>query len=575
MIRSNKIRFNLLALVLLGLVSSAAAQDNEPDELSGSQRARLSQLRLLTRHLNFEQKCDALAQAIREQVFPDETGNNEQTLMRTVRVLRQRKLPMNNRQPILVDLEDCLHLPHSEDDQESETGAKLEVIAGPPSMDQGKVEANSSMDLVKEEWRSVKDNVKDFGQDLYRVREDGSHNNKIINIPITNGGSPSKNGQAEAETSVSDDHSQVQDDIASQVTHSPSDGTTDVIREIPISGVNESGDTGSVAGSWSQSSGVGAQASASASASVNSGKYRRIINHESYSYSSSKTGQNTISHSSEYNHSSSSDDPDDDTNSDQKAEASVSPGASEKPESVVPGSKDAEQLNEAIAVIESLSSRLDAEIENLNRQVQEMEQTTRKIQEHEQGTDALVEKSRFKTMKELYERSVKREEELSKKVHKLEEELKQAQKANKKLKETEGDGDVVDKLEKVASKMSKFINPKASIWERCYKYYLALTLSEKPTKKTLKTIGMLNTGNPPINLFNENASILTSLADTLTDSTNSRAVEVGEEILTCLVNSPKTTVWTRRAEQNPQKFKPIPPIPPIPPMPPMPVSYQE
>lgn len=594
MIKSTELTMNLLVLMLIALSGLIVAGDKDEDGqlvLSPAQLVRLSELRLLTRHLNPEQKCNALANVIRDEILPEDTASsNEEILMKVIGALRQRKLPMNNKQPILADLEDCLGLDHSE--SESDANSPVQVIAGPPD---SKVDVTSEDPIqgVLDEWKSIKDNVRDYSQDLYRVK-DKSTTGSVISIPTPDDRSSVSDGDSRILVGHDTDNQNDDDDDGNSNSDSSEVDYIDEssqrlpsnIRVIKVVDGNSASSEGNESHSDSnndqqhedEASPVSVSASATASASA-SGKWSHSFNHhQSYSYSSSKTGKKTVTH--QYSHTSSSDDPPqtDGSSSEQSAESS-SESSDTDTVTEAPDMSIQDQLGEAYSVVELLSNQLDEskdQIASLYSQVKELQDMIAQSPVNKEGTEALLEKSRLKTMKELYEKSVNREEKLAKKVRELENKLEQQRKKAKKSKDDDDDDDdeKVRGLDNLAKKLSKEIDPSTNVLERCYKYFLALTMPEKPTKQSLKTIGRLRLRGFSLADFYNDARMLRPLAQELLQSSEKRAVDVGRDILQCLARPQETTTtWESKSFHYPgpyQNIRPIPDLAPIPPMPPMP-----
>lgn len=162
--------------------SGKSAQEIEDEVvLNRLDLAHLSRIRMETKQLSLERKCTIYDEELRKMLAEKGALNSRALLSQVIRVLSQRKLPFGNSQPALSDLRMCLENSPS-DKAENSTGSgsvKREVIAGPNTNRNSEVKKMSGEDHLRgaiDEFKEVKNNVKDFGQDIYLP------NNK--NLPV-------------------------------------------------------------------------------------------------------------------------------------------------------------------------------------------------------------------------------------------------------------------------------------------------------------------------------------------------------------------------------------------------------
>lgn len=184
MIELMKYSYPTILLLLAALSHQCAGQDETSSApsvddqdaiiLSRLDLARLSKIRIDTRQVPLQRKCAIYVKELRHMVGDKEAAASSDTelLNQVVRVLGKRKLPFGNTQPVPNDLLECLKAPLNEglhDDDESTS--KREVIASPPNRepltDPSLNSSQKGIERALNEFKEVKNNVKDFGQDLY------------------------------------------------------------------------------------------------------------------------------------------------------------------------------------------------------------------------------------------------------------------------------------------------------------------------------------------------------------------------------------------------------------------------
>lgn len=166
--------------------SAKSAQEIEDEVvLSRLDLAHLSKIRMETKQLPLERKCTIYDKELRKMLAEEGTLNSRALLSQVIRVLSQRKLPFGNSQPALSDLRMCLE--NSPNDKaENSTGSgsvKREVIAGPNSnknLEVKKVSGENHLRDAIDEFKEVKNNVKDFGQDIYLPKNKNLPEQKVV-----------------------------------------------------------------------------------------------------------------------------------------------------------------------------------------------------------------------------------------------------------------------------------------------------------------------------------------------------------------------------------------------------------
>lgn len=220
MIGVMKYSYPTMLLLLVALSHQCAGQketssvpsvdDQDAIILSRLDLARLSRIRIDTRQVPLQRKCAIYVKELRHMVGDKEaaaTGDSE-LLNQVVRVLGKRKLPFSNTQPVPNDLLECLKAPPNDglyDDDES--ALKREVIASPPYRepltDPNPNSSQGGIERALNEFKEVKNNVKDFGQDLYlkptadivRSHQQADNANTLANsnVPLHGDGSQKQN----------------------------------------------------------------------------------------------------------------------------------------------------------------------------------------------------------------------------------------------------------------------------------------------------------------------------------------------------------------------------------------------
>lgn len=155
-------------------------QDADEDKiiLSRLDLAQLSQVRLESRQLSMGEKCETFAQELRSMLADKAPvdGDDEKLFSLVVKVLSKRKLPFNNGQPVLGELQACLLAARNNQQNQNEETTKRSVIAGPPRYDPPAPKP-SGMQQAMSDFNGVKNNVKDFGQDLYKYPKSSVNKN--------------------------------------------------------------------------------------------------------------------------------------------------------------------------------------------------------------------------------------------------------------------------------------------------------------------------------------------------------------------------------------------------------------
>lgn len=585
---------SLLILGLVSLIGPALGESVVLTQQNGEKidvdLVRLSQVKTLTKNMNKEDKCLHYGSELREMLKDFKSLQND-IFNKLVDALRQRKLPMNNKQPVLADLEDCLGLPHSEDQTLPDLQNPVEVIAGPQETSEQAV-ANEPMKDVLNEFENVKKNVKDYGQDLYykgnKLVSEGAEKfgdmKKVFNVPVTG---PTKKPDQSSQVEVIDttDKSpaeyKTEDLVKSEVDDNEHDDDDDADEE-------SEGDRGDVeqetAESESVHQAVGSQNDLEqplsdqkvldepeAPESPRSGAtWRRTSNSRTFSYSNSYDSRKDKK-ATAYAHAESHFSHDSSDSGDQPSKASESPAVAE--DNVELSCTD--KLAEANRLIEHLSKDLDereAQLSSLNNKVDSMAKSIKQAEAERASSGYLLEKSRFNTMKELYERSVKREEDLTSKVKELESRLSEAARSGSRLqldKDSDDDDEKLDDAAKIAAKLYHQIDSGENVFNRCYKYLLAFTLPGKITKRALKTIASLSIRKPAMEDFYSQASMMSTKADALIRSGKKHAQAAGKDIRQCLsrpYSSRSSNSWVDDSVLG-SAMRPIPPMPDMPPFP--------
>lgn len=154
--------------------SNIASSQDDQDEiiLSRLDLARLSKIRIDMRQMP-DRKCAVYTKELRHMLGADKEASatgDTQFLNQVVRVLAKRKLPFGNSQPVLSDLTECLKSSSAEQSNPEDVAtSKREVIASPPDRNPlfDQTSGRENMKKVLNEFKEVRNNVKDFGQDLY------------------------------------------------------------------------------------------------------------------------------------------------------------------------------------------------------------------------------------------------------------------------------------------------------------------------------------------------------------------------------------------------------------------------
>lgn len=190
--------------------SLAAKSSQEIDDdivLSRLDLAHLSKIRMETKQATLERKCTIYDEELRKMLAEKGAISSRALLAQVVRVLSQRKLPFGNSQPALADLKECLESSQwnrAEDSVRSEATVRREVIAGPNTARKfdGSSQRATSGDKLQDaigEFKGVRNNVKDFGQDIYSPsnrnllgQNSFSPNNQKASVYGGGGGNPLK-----------------------------------------------------------------------------------------------------------------------------------------------------------------------------------------------------------------------------------------------------------------------------------------------------------------------------------------------------------------------------------------------
>ena len=165
------IRFALaavLAVVVVGGVPDQipATQQAFKEKFSREALASLSKLHAESKQMQLADRCDLFEAKLRElaSAAGEQPASWSELRDSTIEYLAARRLPFGNLQPALVVLRQCreFQLEH-----ESKPAGKREVIASPQERHQQAQPGLSPMEAAHEEFKRVKENVKDFGQDIY------------------------------------------------------------------------------------------------------------------------------------------------------------------------------------------------------------------------------------------------------------------------------------------------------------------------------------------------------------------------------------------------------------------------
>lgn len=171
--KSIKICYSIVCLALLAQSCSLLAQANDGNVgiLSRLDITELSGLRTSSQKYPINQRCAFYEEKLRHLLGTNaENKSQKEVYSMVIDSLRQRKLPYNNNQPVLDDLEGCLRTLHADIEK---SAPKREVIAGPPVYPKS-MDKMSPMHEAHKEFQEVRNNVKDFGQDIYD--QSGVHN---------------------------------------------------------------------------------------------------------------------------------------------------------------------------------------------------------------------------------------------------------------------------------------------------------------------------------------------------------------------------------------------------------------
>lgn len=146
-----------------------------------SQLVSLSKAHQDMRGLPLDQRCRLFDEQLRgfmqASKNPLASASKAALFQNAIARLNGRQLPFNNKQPFLVALEECVS---NLSEYQSETGPKRNVISGPlPGAGVVPTAAGKNpIERAYDEFNSVKNNIKDLGQDLYNKVPAESHHNQ-------------------------------------------------------------------------------------------------------------------------------------------------------------------------------------------------------------------------------------------------------------------------------------------------------------------------------------------------------------------------------------------------------------
>lgn len=163
-------------LLIVALVSAVhlCLGDSTPETpvdnplLTREELTKLSDIRVRARASSIKARCELYASTLREQVSAD-LSTDKDLFDGVIEVLKRRKLPFGNPQPVLEDLQECVaNIGLLESNQQ--TGSpRRDVIAGPPekSGPSPKPKELENIENILDEHEAVKQRTVDQGQDIY------------------------------------------------------------------------------------------------------------------------------------------------------------------------------------------------------------------------------------------------------------------------------------------------------------------------------------------------------------------------------------------------------------------------